>query len=751
MNRLLSNTALSTWLIGGLAAVSLAGVAQAQTAAPAADAQPQAMGEIVVTAQKRAERLQDVPQAVQAVTGAKLTSDGVREFADLSKVAPSLVVRPAEQPVNASVSVRGIGTFAFSIGVEPSVAVQVDDVPVAFQARAFADLSDIQRIEVLRGPQSTLYGKSASAGLINIVTPGPTKTLTGRVNVLATGDGEYNVGGVASGPITDDLGFRLSANYDDFGGNVKNLFNGDTTNGHQQGSLYGKLTWSPTNRFKATLGLNYINGDTTIGRPFVVVSPTANLRGNSAQPQSVWAPGVLVGPDNIDIDNNYASGTDYHGFGQSLKMTEDLGGATLMSITSHDDYALHDRLDQDESALASPDNRQIGTFRATQWTQEVRLVSSANQPLRYTLGAFYAGVHETRDFTRGPFYSLANWNASSNSDQEAVFGQFDWEFLPKTTATAGVRYQHEAIDYTFLDVLNGGAFFHGGATDDAVTYRLALNHKITDDLMVYASYATGHKGPTYDLSTGFNNNRALGGPVRPEESGSWELGARTQFFERRLTLNLTAFDALYRDFQAQGIETLADGTVNYRLANVGRIHTRGIELESSGRIGDLQLGASAAYLDAEISSFPLAQCYPLQTAAEGCTGSPTRQNLAGATPPQAPKWKLTADFNYEHPLGFLPVNGVVQGVYSYQSTINFSLSQDPQTIQKSYGIFNLSAGVRDPVRHYEIMAFVNNLFDQHYYVDMFNSSGSYANQIATQALLPRDFSRYAGVRASYSF
>jgi iron complex outermembrane receptor protein len=757
MNRLFSNTSLSTWLIGGLAAIAVSGVAQAQAtpaqvqpAAPVAEAAP-ALGEIVITAQKRAERLQDVPEAVQAVSGAQLQANGIRQFADLTKVAPSLFVRPAEQPVNASISMRGIGTFAFSIGVEPSVAVVVDDVPVAFQARAFADLNDIQRIEVLRGPQSTLYGKSASAGLINIVTPGPTSELSGRFNALVTSNNEYNISGAVAGPVTDTIGFRLSANYDDFGGNVKNFVDGDDVNGHRTGSLNGKLVWTPTSRFKATLGLNYIDGDTTIGRPFVAVSPTADLRGNPALPPAVWDPGVTFGPTNQDVVNNFTSGTNYHALGESLKMTYDLDWATLMSITSHDDYKLHDLLDQDESAIASLDNRQTGTFDATQWTQELRLVSPTNQPLRYTAGFFYADSDQDRDFIRGPFYSQAHWHATADLQQEALFGQVDYEFLPGTTATGGLRYEHENINYTFLDILNGGAFFKGGTDDDSYTYRLALNHKFNSDMMVYGSYSTGHKGPTYDLSTGFNETRALSGPVLPETSGSWEVGSRNQFFDRRLTLNVTAFDAVYRNFQAQGIENLPDGTVNYRLANVGRIHTRGVEVESAANLGELTLGLSVAYLDAEISSFPLAQCYTNQTAAEGCTGTPARQNLAGATPPQSPKWKLTGNFDYTKPLGFVPLDGIVQGVYSYQSKMNFSLSQDPQTVQKAYGIANLSIGVRSREHHYEIVAFVNNLFDQHYYVDMYNSAGNYAGALATQALLPQDFNRYEGVRVSYTF
>ncbi|WP_294202625.1 TonB-dependent receptor plug domain-containing protein, partial [uncultured Sphingomonas sp.] len=136
--------------------------------------EPASAGDIIVTANKRAENVQRVPLAVSVVAPAQLAAAGVRNFTDIGKVSSSLVVRPAEQPQNSNISLRGVGTFAFGIGVESSVAVLVDEVPLAFQARAFTDLPDVERIEVLRGPQSTLYGKSASAGLVNLITRNPT-------------------------------------------------------------------------------------------------------------------------------------------------------------------------------------------------------------------------------------------------------------------------------------------------------------------------------------------------------------------------------------------------------------------------------------------------------------------------------------------------------------------------------------------------------------------------------------------------
>jgi len=743
MQRLLSGASLAILSAAALAATAGGAHAQDATAAPA---------EVVVTAQKRAQNLQDVPQAIQAVSGAQLRSEGVVEFTDLTKVAPSLIVRPAEQPVNSSVSIRGVGTFAFSIGVEPDVAIIVDDVPVAFEARAFADLNDIQRIEVLRGPQSTLYGKSASAGLINIVTPTPsTSSVTGRLSVMGTTDSEFQLGGAISGPITDTLAGRVSVNYDNFPGNVKNLYDNGEVNGRELGSMTGKLLWTPIPRFTALLDINFTGGNNTIGRPFIGLAPNAYLRGNTALPPSVWAPGVTASSDNADVSNNFTSGDRFDAWGESLKLSYDLNFATLMSITSHDFYFLKDRLDVDEGSSPVIDNRQPdGRFTYDQWTEELRLVSRSDQPLRYTAGLFYADDQYTRRFSRGPYFSLANWYATSGSEQYAGFGQIDWDILPGTTATVGGRVQKEDIDYTFDDILNK-ANFAGGADETFGTYKAALQHKFTKDIMAYVSYATGHKGQTYDLSTGFNLNRELAGPIKPETSGSAEIGVRTQFFERHLTVNLTYFDAYYRNFQAQGIETLPDGTVNYRLANVGRLHNRGVELDSNIYAGDFTFGFDAAYLDAKIVSFPQAQCYPLQTVAEGCSGNPAYQNLAGGTPPQSPKWKGTFTLDWHHRIGVSPFDAVFQGVYSYESKFNFSLSQDPQTIQPSYGILNLSVGVRNPSQHYEVMVFVNNVTDEHYYADMFNSTTTYNSQLATQVLPPRDYFRYAGVRVNYTF
>ena len=756
MTRVFAQLLIGTALGSGPTTAALAQTAPAAT--PAATSDANTMAEIVVTAQKRTQNVQDVPLAVQVVGSTQLQAAGVRDFNDLTRVAPSLIVRPAENPVNASISMRGVGTFAFAIGVEPSVAVVLDDVPVTFQARAFADLSNIERIEVLRGPQSSLYGKAASAGLISIITPAPSKSFTASMSTFGTTDSEYGATAAISGPLTPTIGFRSNLNYDNFKGNIHDLATGHKINGRRNFSTRNKLAWDPSPDINVWVGIDYINGKTTTGRPFIALDPAATLNGIAAYTPAVFAPGVTPGPNNRDVVNNYVTGTKYHDFDQSLHISWDLGGPTFLSITSHDKFHMDDTLDQDESAIVARDNRQTGQFNSTQFSQEFRLVSPGHDRFRYTLGLFYTDLKANRPFVRGPFTAIAHWYAEQENKLSAGFGQLEFDILPKTTLIAGGRYSHEKVSYLFHDFTSTDPNnpFTGSDGDSYANYKLGVQQHLDDNVMLFATYATGHKGETYDLTTGFNRNRQLAGAIKPETSKDWEAGARTEWLDRRLTLNVTAFSTKYRDYQAQGIEILPDGTTNYRLANVGALRTRGVEMELGARpTNALSLGASLTYDDAKITNFPAAQCFPGQTVAQGCIaaagGIPAHQNLAGFRPPQAPQWKGSANFDWTPSLGNLPFEGLVQGAWSYQSKVNYLLSQDPRTVQPGYGILNLTVGIRQPDKHYEVALFVNNMFDKQYYVNFADSFSNYGSHIATQAYLPRDFRRYAGIRASVTF
>lgn len=486
-------------LFTGAAVASLtlaAGPALGQVAAPAASASASSQltsqtdaelqpGDIIVTAQKRAENVQRVPLAVSVVTPAQLAVSGVTQFQDLGKIAPSLVVRPADQPGSANVSLRGVGTFAFGIGVESSVAVLVDEVPLAFQARAFTDLPDVDRIEVLRGPQSSLYGKAASAGHINIITRGPTSTTQVHANALATTDEEYGANASVSGPLSSTLGYIVSGSYSNWKGNVRNRFNGDSANGRKNGNGRAKLRWTPSPDVTLTLAGNYAEGTTKVGIPYIGFGSGALLRGVAGLTPDVVLPGVSASTNNQEISNNYPSRTHYRAYGGYVRGEIGLGRHTLVSISSYDHYNLVDNIDNDttsSSALVG-NNVSFGQFTSRLATQEVRLLSPGDRPFRYTLGAYYANVRFKRPLDRGPAFSLANWRATSRSAQIAAFAQVDWEIVPKLTLTAGGRVQNEKIGYTYRDILNGNAFFSGNDSDTAATYRLSGRYQFTPDVI----------------------------------------------------------------------------------------------------------------------------------------------------------------------------------------------------------------------------------------------------------------------------
>jgi iron complex outermembrane receptor protein len=219
------------------------------TSTPAAEADSAALGDIVVTAQRREQNLQDIPVAVTAITADQLEARGVANVTDVVRVSPSLTITENTNATGSSINLRGIGTFSFSIGIEPSVAIVVDDVALLQQAQAFSGLTDIARLEVLRGPQGTLFGKNAAAGVINIVTQGPTSTLTGSVGAVATTDDQYRVEGMISGPLADNVGFRLNAFYDDRDGYIRNLNTGNKLNGERSYGVRGRTGWSaPSSR-----------------------------------------------------------------------------------------------------------------------------------------------------------------------------------------------------------------------------------------------------------------------------------------------------------------------------------------------------------------------------------------------------------------------------------------------------------------------------------------------------------------------
>ena len=790
--------------------MATAAVAQAQQApvaatpvapagTPQADPAPDSgtLGDIIVTAQKRAQNLQTVPVAITAVSAATIDEKRIVTFQDLPRAAPTLTLTEQGTSINNAIVLRGIGTTTSSAAVESSVAVIVDDVAVANQAEAFTNLNDIEQIEILRGPQGTLFGKNASAGAINIRTAAPSDTLTATLQETLTTDRETRTSGSVSAPITDTVGFRASGYYDGMRGYLLNVSNGDYVNNmHNYGGRL-RIEAKPTD----TLGLTFIadyGNQSSNGTNFTYrsVEPGAIVFNNAALPLNLA--GITPG------EGNYRVRQDENGLSRSNQLllstraSLDLGAATLISVTSyqhwHVDYiAEFDNSDQplgaggpthcpEDNGLVTGGRSsvQCGPFTFDNVAQELRLVSNGAGRFSYLVGGYFSRTSVDRVFWRDP-NSTADWTSINHNRTLAGFAQADYRITPTTKLTGAIRVNNEAIDIDFANrnplradcYVGGSGDCKGSNNDTAITWKASIQQDLAPRIFVYASAATGYKGYGYDVGTPFTQFKA-NNPAKPEHSNAYEIGLKSRFADNRVQFNVAGFWTDYSNLQATS--TIVDATttpvtLRSQLNNVGKVRTRGIEVETNARPLDwLQLDASGAYVDARITSFPLANCYAGQlndpSRAASCVdidgpGGPlyngisngpltTRvQNLAGHTLPNAPKFKATAGAVADFALDTRGTKGNVAINYQYQTAVQFDLFDGPRTIQSGYGLMNGSIGATQG--NLSIKLFVNNLFDKHYESYLLDAYSSFGSKHVIEQIVPRNSQRYVGITLGYKY
>ena len=773
---------LKSALLSGVALCLLAGPAMAQATAEQAPAPAQTgLTDIVVTATKRASNLQSVPVAVTALTGDTLQNQRINAFDDLTRAAASLTLTESTASPNNAIILRGVGTYAFSIGVEPSVAVIVDDVPVVQQAQAFDNLGDVERIEVLRGPQGTLFGKNASAGAINIVTRDPSRHFEGSAAVTAASDGGYKGEAAISGPITDTLGLRVSGYYSTYEGNVRNLTNGHLLNDNTSGGIHAKLKWDASDKLTVSANAAYSNshsnGTAATIRYVDTVSGTPKYNGVSVLPDLA---GITPGASNYAVRADDDAFTDNKQASFSGKASYDLGFANLISVTSYQDWKYNFSADVDGTDLpvngsaanvTNPINpgqgvSNSGPYHATSFTEELRLSSKGPGPLSYVAGLFYANASTNRSFTRGPALALADWYGYQGTRSLAAFAGADYKLPTGTTLSGAVRLNNERIQDFFLNKLPSATVYvspsnlgtcgagsdqcAGRHTDTVATWKASIAQELAPRVSTYASVATGYKGYAYDISSGYTPLRTQN-PVQAEHSTAYELGLKSRWLDNRLQVNLAGFYTDYNNFQAQSSQFVGTVLVQ-KLNNVGKLRTKGFEAEVQAKPTDwLRLDGSAAYTDATIVSFVNAACYPgqLQTGT-GCgpvTGLGNVQDRSGGQLPNSPKFKFTLGATIEQDIA-PGLHGLVTLNYQHQSSVNYDLLGGPYTVQSAYGIFNGSVGVEQG--NYKLSLFVNNLFNTHYAAGMTDNYGTYGVHYVTQ-VLTRDSQRYFGAKLAAKF
>lgn len=726
-----------------------------------ANAQGRQLEEVIVTAQKRAQSSQDVPIALTAISSDMLEQAGISQTQDLVKLAPSLTVGIGDNKQNSGFRIRGIGTNVFSVGAEQSVAVIIDDVSTVQAGQSLANLVDIERIEVLRGPQSTLFGKSASAGVVSVVTKAPSEEFEGSVEVSATDDDEERILASISGPISDTLGFRLSGHWSDREGFVDNLSIGDKVNGEESKGLRGKLQWDISNTVQATLTAYYNEDESTCcALTWADLDPNALVFG--FVPGEI-APGINPSDENLDFRSEDGPEDEQENSGVNLRLTVGLGDFTLTSITAVDEWEYSNDGDVDFSnvdvfGFLTGGAINGGFFSQSNAktdfvSQEFRLSSPQYDNFEYVVGLYYAEAETDRTFLRNPGLPLipSDWAGTATTESMALFGQATWRFNDATSVTVGLRFNEEEISVDFVNnLLIPITPLSGDDSDSEVLGDISIQHFLSDDTMLYARYAQGYKGQAYDVTTSFDQVR-LDNPAAPETSDAYEIGIKSTLLDSRLQFNAALFYTEYEDFQAQSTVVLPDGSLNATLNNVGKLETQGLELEGIALLGEnLSVTFSAAYIDAAIEEFTGADCYGGQSVEQGCIDG--FQNISGGDLPNSPEWKYSIFADYQAEFSDLPFDGFANLAWVWQDEVNFSLLQHPDTMQDSYGVMDLSVGINESESgRYRVTAFVNNVTDENYRSGVADLGLLYGGATAFTNSFGRNAQRYAGLRVKFKF
>ena len=725
-------------------------------------------GDIIVTAQKRSERLQDVPVAISVVSGDALAARGAVNIEGAQYLVPTLNFRKSGTAINQSLFLRGVGTSTFSIAGEPSISTVVDGVVYSRAGEAFSDLIDIDRMEVLRGPQGTLFGKNTSAGVINIVTKRPGKEFGGYVEggFYFDNGNEYRVRGAVDLPLSTDVALRVTGFYGNYDGNIKNLaYNGERVNGYEHYGARAMLVADLAPNFTATIIADYRESKDNCCAEVIGTTPTGAAGSAGAFAATVLPP--AQGDRTRLINQDLITRTNEKSWGVSGQFDWELGNQTVTYIGSYREYDNEEIRDGDWLPRAYSGLNQlhdVGPQVSNTITQELRLTSPAQQFFSYVLGAFYSRAETTRTFTRNdivcngapvgtPCSTVPALTTTPSGTAVfgsvfknfALFGQGTLNFTDRFRGIVGIRYTTDQLDVFHRRVtpLAGPGIqpsfgpFTGKTTNDNWSGKAGIQYDIVPQSTFYATYARGYKGPAFNI---FYNLTATGtNVIEPETADSYEAGLKNTLFGGKLVVNLAAYYAKYNNFQANNPDIVA-GVLVTRFTNAGEISTRGAELDLLFQpMRDLTFNGGLAYTDAHIDQFKV----PTNGTTTGVVPSGTRL-------PYAPEWKgsLGADYRIRTG-GAIDVALGAQGSYQSSQISQLDAAQairDATTI-KAYGLVDLSAALVDAADRYRVTFQVKNLFDQSFAAAITSGGpgGSY------RYIIPRDADRYYGVTARVNF
>lgn len=827
-------------MLAGSALALMASVAAHAQEAPAADEAQADVGDIIVTAQFREQRLQDTPLAITAVSGDMLEQRSQTNLTDVANQAPSVTLRPTTAAFGPAISatIRGMGQIDFNPAYEPGVGLYVDDVYYPRLTGANFDLLDVERIEILRGPQGTLTGRNSEGGAIKFVSRRPDGTGGGYVSATYGSRDRINLRASADFTIAKNLFGRISGTFADQKGYVKNIDYGCANPGSGVpatrpandcvGSSYGDvgykalrgmLRYNPSDNFDLMISADYIRdsrnssaevllyGNNT--NPNVAAAPGVPLDSRfvcgrfcnystTGQPAVAFVAGLIPPLDGFPMaatsgDNR----SEYEGYG--FAANAEIGLSDDIQLTSISAYRAFDSRFSNDGDL-SPANTGYGVNHLDSWfwSQEVRVNAHLNDMIDLTVGGYYSDEKTTYGTLQDIRYVAAGGaplfplqfigDDPVRTKSKAAFGTIIVKPTDALTITAGLRYTDESKSYTFYRYnLDGttinpfldpvGAVYGPGyngldtldlfpafpapsnGTADTVTaltgrtarysgnrvdYRLSLDYRFSPEVLAYATFSTGFKGGGIGPRP-FNAAQAV--PFDPETLTAYEIGLKTDLFDRRVRLNLSAYYNKFKDAQLTLLSCPQFGGPGPCALpqNAGDADVKGFEAELYARpIDGLQIDASLSYLDWNWKCVVPAVVDPVG-ATSGCSSDPVYVDRLVAPPRGVTKWQWSAGIQYEADLGnagSLTPRFDVSHQGSIAGTATIPAAGTPSALYSKTAAYTLANGRltwRNADKDLEVSLEVTNMFDKYYFLSKFDLVETGAGVITGLPGRPREW------------
>ncbi|WP_339505009.1 TonB-dependent receptor [Pseudomonas sp. RL_105y_Pfl2_101] len=729
------------------------------------------LDETTVTARRREEDPQHVPIPINVLYGEQLDEAGLHRLQDIQRRVPGLIVSGHDARY-AGFGLRGFGATAYNDGLEGSVGTYVDGVYQARQDMAFTEMMDIERIETLRGPQGTLFGKNTTAGALNIITRQPTFQPEANLEARYGEHGLREYRGTISGPLQGDvLAGRLNVFESSSDGSVENLRDGSRLGDADSQGLRGQLLWTPNSDFSARLIADHAEQNEA-GNVLLV-----NHYSEQTRKRAQFAGYPLAEPDpykresRIDAPGHPRTLQN----GVSLELNWDLDEAMrLTSITAYRDWDY--RADRDADSTARAVMQSEAELNHRQFSQEWRLSGTAGSSVDYVAGFYYLRQQLDREIDVEYGKDAASWfvgdqleqlkklysitftdprqvpsvllngaqqryDGEQKGDSRAIFGQLSWRPIEPLELTAGLRYSQERKDgwisrdasnlapltglppvfqaggQLLRDIALGRGYYREDSIKESnVSSLLSASYRFSEAVMGYLSWSRGYKagGINFDVVGPFTAPT-----FEPERATSLELGMKTRFWDERALLDLAVYQTDVDNYQALTYSpptSVFAPPLRDNLINVGKVRLRGIELDSAWQLTPRLTGRlGLAWSDARYRRFPNAPCPP-------ASGQWTC-DLSGERLYNAPEWNLSSGLDHIHPLpcGLEAYSGID---YSFRTGYSGTLEGGEGSYQPSYDLTNLRLGLRSQDRAWEVEGWVRNVFDRHYITAVYSLLGA---------------------------